>query len=104
MTITASAKDNDQTYRRDLNLNIVASFHPGSKVHGRRLEVLKEAVERALTEAMKEQLPSATADVKSTMEWRYVFKEDESEYAMGPKKDEPEPEIHEADIDPEPDS
>ncbi|QLF83468.1 hypothetical protein SEA_NICEHOUSE_255 [Rhodococcus phage NiceHouse] len=83
-TDAAEAKTSTkEPYRRDLNLNIVATFRPGSKVHGRRLEMLKEAVENALAVAMQEQLPSAKADVKSTMEWRYVFKEDESEYAMG---------------------
>lgn len=95
MTIAAGSNkvaSNKETYRRDLNLNIVASFHPGSKVHGRRLEMLKEAVEKALTQAMAEQLPTATADVTSTMEWRYVFKEDESEFAMGAPEPQPEAE------------
>lgn len=104
MTTASESKDTKEPYRRDLNLNIVASFRPGSKVHGKRLEMLKEAVETALESAMHEQLPTAKADVTSTMEWRYVFKEDESNYALGAVTPEPEPEPAEPDIDPTPDA
>lgn len=72
-----------EPYRRDLNLNIIATFRPGSKVHGRRLEVVKEAIENALATVMQDQLPNAKVDVHSSMEWRYVFKEETSDFAMG---------------------
>lgn len=84
-----------EPYRRDLNLNIIASFRPGSKVHGRRLEVVQEAMEEALAKVVQEQLPNAKVDVQSTMEWRYVFKEDSKVFAMGVPVDEDGNEIPE---------
>lgn len=75
-----------EQYRRNLDLNLVATFRPGSRIHGQRLTELQDAVEKAFAEAMAEQLPNAIADVHSTLEWRYVFKEDSREYQMGPSE------------------
>jgi len=98
-TDTTATEAKPELYRRDLHLDIVASFRPGGKVHARRLELVKEAVEQAMANAMAEQLPSAKVDVISNMEWRYVFKEDSSAFAMGVPVDEDGNEIPEEDVE-----
>lgn len=77
-------------YKRELNINLSVIFEPGSKVHGRRMDAIRDEVEEALQKVVSEQLPTAVADITSVLAWRYVFKEETAEFRVGEGEDDEE--------------
>lgn len=80
--------DKDNVASRRLNLSIDIDFRPGGKVHPKRMTAIKSAVDKAIAEALEVELPDNTADVSSTAEWLYVWREELSTYIVGPEGDE----------------
>lgn len=79
-----------EAYKRELNINLSLVFEPGSKIHGRRMDAIRDEVEEALQKVVSEQLPTAVADVTSQMDWRYVFKQEHVHFRVGEDEDDEE--------------
>lgn len=72
----------NETYTRNLNIDLTATFRPGSRIHGRRLNALRIAVEKAFSDALKSEMPNVSADVRSNLEWSYVFRSQSGDFTV----------------------